>query len=101
MQEAEALLRPLQVLDLKGLVRTFVLRTSEGFVESFGPALIAHVAEQAPGVRLHFVHKPGAPLRDSSVDLKPASSIAAPTPKSSPSCCFATALSVWCAPATR
>ena len=70
VQEAEALLRPLQVLDLKGLVRTFVLRTSEGFVESFGPALIAHVAEQAPGVRLHFVHKPGAPLRDSSVDLE-------------------------------
>ncbi|NMZ08895.1 LysR family transcriptional regulator [Pseudomonas [fluorescens] ATCC 17400] len=70
VQEAEALLRPRQVLDLKGLVRTFVLRTSEGFVESFGPALIAHVAEQAPGVRLHFVHKPGAPLRDSSVDLE-------------------------------
>ena len=70
VQEAEALLRPLQVLDLDGLVRTFVLRTSEGFVESFGPALIARVAEQAPGVRLHFVHKPGTPLRDSGVDLE-------------------------------
>ncbi|MBH3424979.1 LysR family transcriptional regulator [Pseudomonas gessardii] len=70
VQDAQALLRPLQVLDLKGLVRTFVLRTSEGFVESFGPALIARVAEQAPGVRLHFVHKPGIPLRDSGVDLE-------------------------------
>lgn len=73
VQDAQVLLRPHQALDLKGLVRTFVLRTSEGFVESFGPALIARVAEEAPGVRLHFVHKPGhdgTPLRDSGVDLE-------------------------------
>ena len=55
------------------LVRTFTLRTSEGFVENFGPALIARVGEEAPGVRLRFVPKPdkdSAPLRDGSVDLE-------------------------------
>src|SRR6266404_3688609 len=34
---AEAVLRPAETLDLKKLVRTFTIRTSEGFVESFGP----------------------------------------------------------------
>ncbi|WP_350616082.1 LysR family transcriptional regulator [Pseudomonas sp. HY7a-MNA-CIBAN-0227] len=73
VQDAEAVLRPAQTLDLIHLVRTFTLRTSEGFVESFGPALLARVAEQAPGVRLRFVHKPdkdSTPLRDGSVDLE-------------------------------
>lgn len=73
VQDAETVLRPVPALDLTQLVRTFILRTSEGFVESFGPALIARVAEQAPGVRLHFVHKPdgqGTPLRDGKVDLE-------------------------------
>jgi DNA-binding transcriptional LysR family regulator len=54
-------------------VRTFTLRTSEGFVETFGPNLVARVAEEAPGVRLRFVSKPdkdSAPLRDGSVDLE-------------------------------
>src|SRR5215212_2754987 len=43
VREAEAVLRPAEALDLSRLVRTFTLRTSEGFVESFGPALIARV----------------------------------------------------------
>jgi DNA-binding transcriptional LysR family regulator len=73
VQDAEAVLRPAEQLDLKHLVRTFTLRTSDGFVENFGPALIARVSEEAPGVRLHFVQKPGkdsAALRDGSVDLE-------------------------------
>ncbi|MEO7150528.1 MAG: LysR family transcriptional regulator [Burkholderiaceae bacterium] len=73
VQEAEAVLRPAQGLDLQHLVRTFTLRTSEGFVENFGPALIARVAEDAPGVRLRFVQKPdkdSAPLREGAVDLE-------------------------------
>src|SRR5512139_4136164 len=41
VQDGEAVLRPVEKLDLKKLVRTFTLRTREGFVESFGPALIA------------------------------------------------------------
>src|SRR3954451_7211952 len=58
VQDSEAVLRPAKTLNLKQLVRTFTLRTSEGFVENFGPDLIAHVGEEAPGVRLRFVQKP-------------------------------------------
>jgi DNA-binding transcriptional LysR family regulator len=42
-------------------------------VENFGPALIARVCEEAPGVRLRFVQKPdkdAAPLREGGVDLE-------------------------------
>src|SRR5215471_10739065 len=73
VQDAEAVLRPVETLDLKRLARTFTLRNREGFVENFGPALIASVGEQAPGVRLRFVPKPdkdSAPLRDGSADLE-------------------------------
>jgi DNA-binding transcriptional LysR family regulator len=73
VQDAESVLRPIEKLDLKHLVRTFTLRTSEGFVENFGPNLIARVGDEAPGVRLHFMSKPNkdsAPLRDGTVDLE-------------------------------
>jgi DNA-binding transcriptional LysR family regulator len=73
VQEVEAVLRPAEKLHLKRLVRMFTLRTSEGFVENFGPALIARVGAEAPGVRLRFVLKPdkdSAPLRDGTVDLE-------------------------------
>src|SRR5687768_13654116 len=58
VQDGEAVLRPADNLDLKQLVRTFTLRTSEGFVENFGPDLIARISEEAPGVRMRFVQKP-------------------------------------------
>src|SRR6266496_4167927 len=67
VQDGEAVLRPAEKLKLKQLVRTFTLRTSEGFVENFGPDVIARVGRQAPGVRLRFVQKPNrdsTPLRD-------------------------------------
>lgn len=73
VQDAEAVLRPAGQLDLATLVRTFTLRTSDGFVENFGPGLIARVGAEAPGVRLCFVQKPNkdsAPLRDGTVDLE-------------------------------
>lgn len=73
VEEALSVLRPAEVLDLPRLVRTFTLRTREGFVESFGAKLIARVATDAPGVRLRFVPKPdkdSTPLRDGSVDLE-------------------------------
>src|SRR4028118_1734332 len=41
VQDAQAGLRPAKTPDLKQLVRTFTLRSSEGFVENFGPDLIA------------------------------------------------------------
>ncbi|MGB8167668.1 MAG: LysR family transcriptional regulator [Chthoniobacteraceae bacterium] len=73
VEAGEAALRPAEKLNLRQLARTFTLRSSEGFVENFGPDLIARVGEQAPGVRLRFVQKPNkesAPLRDGSVDLE-------------------------------
>ena len=73
VQDTEGVLRPAAKLDLSRLVRTFTLRTSEGFAETFGPELIGRVSAAAPGVRLHFVQKPNkdsTPLRDGAVDLE-------------------------------
>lgn len=75
VQQAQALLRPAEALDLKTVVRTFTLRTSDGFVENFGPPLLARIAMEAPGVRLNFLQKPdkdSAPLREGRVDLETA-----------------------------
>ncbi|MCX7162545.1 MAG: LysR family transcriptional regulator [Rhodocyclales bacterium] len=73
VQDGKAVLRPAAKLNLKQLVRTFTLRTSDGFVENFGPDLISRVGKDAPGVRLCFVQKPdkdSTPLRDGIVDLE-------------------------------
>ena len=73
VQSAEAILRPAAKPKLENLVRTFTLRTSDGFVENFGPALIALVEKEAPGVRLRFLpklDKDSEPLRDGTVDLE-------------------------------
>lgn len=75
VQEGQALLRPAEALDLKSVERTFTLRTADGFVETFGPALLARVSQEAPGLRLNFLQKPdkdSAPLRDGRVDLETA-----------------------------
>lgn len=73
VEDGESVLRPVEALDLKQLVRTFTLRTSDGFVETFGPALIARIGDEAPGVCMRFLTKPdkdSAPLRDGTVDLE-------------------------------
>ena len=73
VQETEEVLRPATTPDLGRVVRTFTLRTSEGFVENFGPPLLRRAALEAPGIRLCFVQKPdkeSTPLRDGSVDLE-------------------------------
>jgi DNA-binding transcriptional LysR family regulator len=73
VQDGEAVLRPAEALNLEQLVRTFTLRTSEGFVENFGPDLIALIGAEAPRVRLRFVPKPdkdSTSLRDATVDLE-------------------------------
>lgn len=73
VQDAQAALRPVGQLDPAQLERTFTLRASEGFVENFGARLLARIATEAPGVRLHFLHKmdkDSGPLRDGSVDLE-------------------------------
>lgn len=73
VEDVEAVLRPAEKPELGRLVRVFTLRTSEGFAETFGPALIARVAAEAPGVRLRFLpklDKESAWLRDGTVDLE-------------------------------
>jgi DNA-binding transcriptional LysR family regulator len=73
VEAAQAVLRPQEALDLGGLKRSFTLRTSDGFVENFGPALLARIGAEAPGVRLNFLQKPdkdSTPLRDGRVDLE-------------------------------
>jgi DNA-binding transcriptional LysR family regulator len=73
VHDAEAVLRPAEAVDLARLARTYTLRTSEGFVETFGPALIERTRRDAPGVRLRFVQKSdkdSAPLREGTVDLE-------------------------------
>src|SRR5687768_15785464 len=70
--DAESALRPVQRPRLDTLSRTFTLRTSDGFVENFGAALVTRVAAEAPRVRLRFVQKvdkDSAPLREGSIDL--------------------------------
>src|ERR1044071_2454578 len=57
VQDANAVLRPAEAIDLTHLVRTFTLRTSEGFVETFGPGILDRVGAEAPHVRLRFVQK--------------------------------------------
>lgn len=72
VKEGEAVLRPAETLDLKQLSRTFTLRTRDGFVENFGPALLTRIGREAPGVRLCFVpkmDKDSTPLREGTVDL--------------------------------
>lgn len=73
--EAVQVLGPDDRVDLGAVVRTFTLRSSDGFVESFGAALLARIAQEAPSVRLFFLHKTdkdSAPLRDGRVDLETA-----------------------------
>jgi DNA-binding transcriptional LysR family regulator len=73
VQDARTMLAPAERFDLAPLVRTFTLRTSEGFVENFGPTLVARVTKEAPKVRLRFLSKTdrdSSALRDGSVDLE-------------------------------
>lgn len=73
VQAATALLRPAEEIDLAQLARTFTLRTSEGFVETFGPSILARVSREAPRVKLRFIQKAdkdSAPLREGTVDLE-------------------------------
>lgn len=73
VREVEEVLQPGEALDLRRLGRAFTLRTSEGFVENFGPALLQQVRAEAPGVQLRFLPKIGKDsslLRDGTVDLE-------------------------------
>lgn len=72
--EARAVLQPsASELNIAQLERVFTLRVNDGFIEAFGPPLIAAVAAMAPGVCLRFSPKPEKSsrfLREGLVDLE-------------------------------
>ncbi|WP_030758285.1 MULTISPECIES: LysR family transcriptional regulator [unclassified Streptomyces] len=73
LHQVQGVLAPSRALDLATLERTFTLRWHDSLVALSGPALLAAVREQAPGVRLCFVAEssvdtPG--LRRGEVDLE-------------------------------
>ncbi|MBB4302545.1 DNA-binding transcriptional LysR family regulator [Rhodobium orientis] len=73
VDSALAALRPAERLDPARLERTFSMRSREGFAETFGPALIARIGLEAPGVRLWLQPKPdkdSSLLRDGIIDLE-------------------------------
>ncbi|QIG78611.1 LysR family transcriptional regulator [Stakelama tenebrarum] len=73
VEDARVALRPAEALDLTKLETTFTLRTSDGFVQNFGPALLERLAADAPGVRVDFAQKQpdsSEGLRDGAVDLE-------------------------------
>ncbi len=73
IQQVQSVLAPSRELDLTTLERTFTLRWHDSLVALSGPALLAAVRQQAPGVRLRFtaessIDTPG--LRRGEVDLE-------------------------------
>jgi DNA-binding transcriptional LysR family regulator len=73
VEDAQALLRPEDDVDLLALDRTFTLRASDGFAETFGPELIRRVRAEAPNIRLRFIRKldkSSQGLRDGTTDLE-------------------------------
>jgi DNA-binding transcriptional LysR family regulator len=73
VQDAVGMLRPAQDVDPTAIARVFALRVTDGFVENYGPALLARLARDAPGARLRFVQKvdkDSAPLREGRIDLE-------------------------------
>lgn len=73
VQDAQVLLRPADGLNLSTLERSFTLRASDGFAETFGPSLIRRVRDEAPGVALRFIrklNKDSEGLRNGSIDLE-------------------------------
>lgn len=73
VEHGEAALRPSRAMDISRLDRTFVMRSSDGFVENFGADLIARLETEAPRARVRFVQKMDRDsrlLRDGGVDLE-------------------------------
>jgi DNA-binding transcriptional LysR family regulator len=73
LQQVQSVLAPSRELDLATLERTFTLRWHDSLVALAGPALLAAVREQAPGVRLRFIAESSTDtpeLRRGEVDLE-------------------------------
>ncbi|MEU6407065.1 LysR family transcriptional regulator [Streptomyces sp. NPDC046985] len=73
LHQVQGVLTPSRELDLATLNRTFTLRWHASLVALSGPALLAAVREEAPGVRLRFVAESSVDtpeLRRGEVDLE-------------------------------
>lgn len=73
LQQVLQVLSPEVVPDLLQVQRRFTLLCSDGFVENFGPQLLARIADAAPGIQLSFIGKTrrdNSLLRDGSADLE-------------------------------
>ncbi|MET7456798.1 LysR family transcriptional regulator [Streptomyces sp. NPDC005574] len=73
LNQVQGVLAPSRELDLATLERTFTLRWHDSLVAISGPALLAAVRAQAPGVRLRFVAESSTDtpeLRRGEVDLE-------------------------------
>lgn len=73
VQQAHAVLTPDRDLDLLALERTFTLRWHDAVTTAVGPALLAAVLAQAPGVRLRLLAETDTDtndLRHGQVDLE-------------------------------
>jgi DNA-binding transcriptional LysR family regulator len=73
VQDASRMLRPFDDVDPATIARVFALRVTDGFVENYGPALLARLDRDAPGARLRFVqkaNKDSTPLREGLIDLE-------------------------------
>lgn len=57
IEAAASILTPQTEIDPLSIERTFVLRSGEGFIESFGAALFDLLQHQAPSARLQFIPK--------------------------------------------
>jgi DNA-binding transcriptional LysR family regulator len=73
LEQVQGVLAPSRELDLATLERAFTLRWHDSLVAFCGPALLAAVREQAPGVRLRFIAESSIDtpeLRRGEVDLE-------------------------------
>ncbi|WP_395292259.1 LysR family transcriptional regulator [Kitasatospora hibisci] len=73
LHQVQGVLAPSRELDPATLERTFTLRWHDSLVALSGPALLAAVREEAPGVRLRFVAESSTDtpeLRRGEVDLE-------------------------------
>jgi len=73
LDEAQAIMAPVALPDLRHSERTFTVRCNEGFATEFGAVLLAIVAGQAPHVRMRFVapaEKDAKALREDKADVE-------------------------------
>lgn len=95
-QEVLTVLSPASDINLKQIARTFTLRSSDGFVENFGPELVERVARRPPVFACGSSkrrRKIARPCVRASLIWKPGWSVNKPARRYAHECCFETSLS--------